>query len=284
MTCFCEHHQTGREGARHRLRACREGYLKLDAFVKAALAGQAAERRLLRRVLAAAGRVPGDHRLGPAVRRRQAPGAGGGPRGREGGAARRSRSASTSSTSTRSTRSSGPRAATPTWRRRPTSSRSWSTTTAAASATPQFIENVGSTVFRDVPEGRAAAVQQPPARLRRRGGPGRAGRRPDCRPTTSPARRSGRWPACRGKCRVLPGIDIGIPTGQHSRKASPDDTYAAVGRRAEGRCRRADALAQVFRDAAGQPRGRRPGRAGSISMSIPRWRYCARYRRMWRGT
>jgi hypothetical protein len=31
-----------------------------------------------------------------------------------------------------------------------------------------------------------------------------------------------------GKCRVLPGIDIGIPTGPDSRKASPEDTYAAV--------------------------------------------------------
>src|SRR5262249_45099790 len=31
-----------------------------------------------------------------------------------------------------------------------------------------------------------------------------------------------------GKCKVFPGIDIGIPTGKTSRKASPDDTYAAV--------------------------------------------------------
>ena len=31
-----------------------------------------------------------------------------------------------------------------------------------------------------------------------------------------------------GRCRVLPGIDIGIPTGRNSRKASPEDTYAAV--------------------------------------------------------
>ena len=31
-----------------------------------------------------------------------------------------------------------------------------------------------------------------------------------------------------GKCRILPGIDIGIPTGKNSRQASPDDTYAAV--------------------------------------------------------
>ena len=31
-----------------------------------------------------------------------------------------------------------------------------------------------------------------------------------------------------GKCRILPGIDIGIPTGKESRKASPEDSYAAV--------------------------------------------------------
>ena len=31
-----------------------------------------------------------------------------------------------------------------------------------------------------------------------------------------------------GKCRILPGIDIGIPTGRESRKASPEDTYTAV--------------------------------------------------------
>jgi hypothetical protein len=31
-----------------------------------------------------------------------------------------------------------------------------------------------------------------------------------------------------GKCRIYPGIDIGIPTGKSSRKASPDDTYTAV--------------------------------------------------------
>src|SRR6266516_3581197 len=31
-----------------------------------------------------------------------------------------------------------------------------------------------------------------------------------------------------GKCKIFPGIDIGIPTGKNSRKASPDDTYAAT--------------------------------------------------------
>ena len=31
-----------------------------------------------------------------------------------------------------------------------------------------------------------------------------------------------------GKCKVFPGIDIGIPTGNKSRKASPEDTDTAV--------------------------------------------------------
>ncbi|HWH68210.1 MAG TPA: hypothetical protein VNT26_02440, partial [Candidatus Sulfotelmatobacter sp.] len=31
-----------------------------------------------------------------------------------------------------------------------------------------------------------------------------------------------------GKCRILPGIDIGIPTGKNSRHASSEDTYAAT--------------------------------------------------------
>lgn len=32
----------------------------------------------------------------------------------------------------------------------------------------------------------------------------------------------------KGKCLIYPGIDIGIPTGGDSRKASPEDTYAAT--------------------------------------------------------
>ena len=31
-----------------------------------------------------------------------------------------------------------------------------------------------------------------------------------------------------GKCKVLPGIDIGIPTGKNSRKASAEDSAAAT--------------------------------------------------------
>ncbi|HZK94935.1 MAG TPA: hypothetical protein VFC67_12075 [Prolixibacteraceae bacterium] len=32
----------------------------------------------------------------------------------------------------------------------------------------------------------------------------------------------------KGKCKILPGIDVNIPTGMNSRKASPEDTYAAT--------------------------------------------------------
>jgi hypothetical protein len=31
-----------------------------------------------------------------------------------------------------------------------------------------------------------------------------------------------------GKCKILPGLDLDLPTGRNSRKASPDDTYAAT--------------------------------------------------------
>lgn len=90
-----------------------------------------------------------------------------------------------------------------------------------------FINNIGSTVFRDVPKeellrfdnhllnyGNEAALAELPE----------AGLSPDY-----VARETHRAIAgVKGKTRVLPGIDIGVPTGHSSRKASPDDTYAAV--------------------------------------------------------
>jgi hypothetical protein len=91
----------------------------------------------------------------------------------------------------------------------------------------RFVENVGSTVFRDVPKdellrfnnhllgyGEEAGLDALPM----------AGLSADyvARETRRALEGVG------GKCRVLPGIDIGIPTGLRSRKASPDDTYAAV--------------------------------------------------------
>jgi hypothetical protein len=90
-----------------------------------------------------------------------------------------------------------------------------------------FIDNVHATVFRDVPRdlllqfnnhllnyGEEADLAGLP----------KAGLSPDY-----VARETRRAIAgVQGKCRVLPGIDLGIPTVRNSRKASPDDTYAAV--------------------------------------------------------
>jgi hypothetical protein len=91
----------------------------------------------------------------------------------------------------------------------------------------RFVENVGSTVFRDVPKdellrfnnhllgyGEEAGLDALPA----------SGLSPDY--VARETRRA--LDGVGGRCRVLPGIDIGIPTGGRSRKASPDDTYAAV--------------------------------------------------------
>ena len=90
-----------------------------------------------------------------------------------------------------------------------------------------FIRNVGSTVFRDVPRdellrfnnhllnyGNEAGLEELAA----------AGLSPDY--VFRETRRA--LAGVQGKCKVLPGIDIGIPTGRRSRKASPDDTYAAA--------------------------------------------------------
>ena len=90
-----------------------------------------------------------------------------------------------------------------------------------------FIHNVGSTVFRDVPReellrfnnhllnyGEEAKLDELAA----------AGLSPDY--VARETRRA--LEGVKGKCRILPGIDIGIPTGKNSRKAAPEDTYAAT--------------------------------------------------------
>jgi hypothetical protein len=90
-----------------------------------------------------------------------------------------------------------------------------------------FIRNVGSTVFRDVPReellrfnnhllnyGEEAKLDALAA----------AGLSPDYVARETQCALAG----VQGKCRILPGIDIGIPTGRNSRQASPDDTYAAT--------------------------------------------------------
>jgi hypothetical protein len=90
-----------------------------------------------------------------------------------------------------------------------------------------FIRNVGSTIFRDVPKEELLRFNNhllgygDEAPL---GDLATAGLSPDYVFRETKRAIAG----VQGKCKVLPGIDIGIPTGKNSRKASPDDTYAAV--------------------------------------------------------
>ena len=90
-----------------------------------------------------------------------------------------------------------------------------------------FIRNVGSTVFRDVPRDELLRFnnhllnyehEAPLDQL------AAAGLSPDYVARETKRALDG----VHGKCKILPGIDIGIPTGRNSRKASPDDTYAAT--------------------------------------------------------
>jgi len=90
-----------------------------------------------------------------------------------------------------------------------------------------FIRNVCSTVFRDVPPEEFMRLnnhllnyehEAPFEKL------AEAGLSPDY--VYRETRRA--IDGVKGKCLILPGIDVGIPTGKNSRKASPDDTYAAT--------------------------------------------------------
>ena len=90
-----------------------------------------------------------------------------------------------------------------------------------------FIRNVGSTVFRDVPKDELLRFNN---HLLNYGDEPKlddlatAGLSPDYVFRETQRARAG----VQGWCKIFPGIDIGIPTGSNSRKASPDDTYAAV--------------------------------------------------------
>ena len=90
-----------------------------------------------------------------------------------------------------------------------------------------FIRNIGSTVFRDVPleelmrfnnhllnYGNEASLDKLPTE----------GLSPDYVYRETQRAMAG----VKGKCKILPGIDIGIPTKPTSRKGSPEDVYAAT--------------------------------------------------------
>jgi hypothetical protein len=90
-----------------------------------------------------------------------------------------------------------------------------------------FIRNVGSTVFRDVPREELLRFNN---HLLNYGDEAKldalaaAGLSPDYVARETQRALAG----VQGKCRILPGIDIGIPTSKNSRHATPDDTYAAT--------------------------------------------------------
>jgi hypothetical protein len=91
----------------------------------------------------------------------------------------------------------------------------------------QFIDNIGSTVFRDVPKAELKRLNDhllDYAHEKELGELAAAGLSPDYVMRETQRAMAG----VGNRCKVLPGIDIGIPTGKNSRSASPDDTYAAT--------------------------------------------------------
>jgi hypothetical protein len=91
----------------------------------------------------------------------------------------------------------------------------------------QFIRNIGATVFRDVPQTELLSFNNHLLNYEHEAGLAElptAGLSPDY--VARETRRA--LAGVQGKSKIYPGIDIGIPTGKNSRKASPDDTYAAV--------------------------------------------------------
>lgn len=90
-----------------------------------------------------------------------------------------------------------------------------------------FIDNIASTVFRDVPKAELKRFNDHLLNYTQEkelGELAAAGLSPDYVFRETQRALTG----VQGKCKVLPGIDIGIPVGRNSRHASPEDTYAAT--------------------------------------------------------
>ncbi|HWY76443.1 MAG TPA: twin-arginine translocation signal domain-containing protein [Verrucomicrobiae bacterium] len=89
-----------------------------------------------------------------------------------------------------------------------------------------FIDNIASTVFRDVPKEELMRFNNHLLNYEEKpyGELGAAGLSADYVFRETKRAIDG----VRGKCKILPGIDIGIPTGRSGRMATPEDTYAAT--------------------------------------------------------
>ena len=90
-----------------------------------------------------------------------------------------------------------------------------------------FIDNIGSTILRDVPKDELKRFNDHLLNYTQEkdlSELAKAGLSPDYVFRETQRAIAG----VQGKCKVLPGIDIGIPVGRNSRHASPEDTYAAT--------------------------------------------------------
>jgi hypothetical protein len=226
ITCFCEHHQRAAKERGIDYQRAREGYEKLDQFVQAALKGQrpsdgyfvefwrllmewpeiiawdrlfdGAKHQVLAEVHAAVKRVRPGLQVGFHIEH-----------------------VNSFNPIFRATRSYGDLATKADFLKVVVYNN------CGGERYANFIRNVGSTVFRDIPKdellrfnnhllsyGDEAPLDQLAA----------AGLSPDYVFRETQRALAG----VQGKCKIFPGIDIGIPTGRNSRKASADDTYNAV--------------------------------------------------------
>ena len=90
-----------------------------------------------------------------------------------------------------------------------------------------FIQNIGATVFRDIPKDELLRFNNHLLNYSEEASLedlAKAGLSPDYVARETKRALAG----VQAKSKVLAGIDIGIPTAKQSRKASPEDTYAAV--------------------------------------------------------
>ncbi len=226
VTCFCEHHQRAAKERGIDFERARQGYRKLDQFVQAALQGQrpsdgyfvefwrllvewpeiiawdrlfdAAKHQVLGEVNAAVKAVRKDLQVGFHIEH-----------------------VNSFNPIFRATRSYADLAAKADFLKVVVYNN------CGGERYANFIRNIGSTVFRDAPKDELLRFNN---HLLNYGDEPKldelatAGLSPDY--VFRETRRA--LAGVEGKCRILPGIDIGIPTGANSRKASPADTYAAV--------------------------------------------------------
>jgi hypothetical protein len=90
-----------------------------------------------------------------------------------------------------------------------------------------FILNICQTVFRDVPPAELIQINNHLLNYENEASIDdlpKTGLSPDYVSRETQRAKAG----VKGKSRILPGIDVNIPTGKNSRKASVEDTYAAT--------------------------------------------------------